>query len=100
MLCRIHRRRWLADTRPVIVLGIQQRASRLGQCASAMAAYEASADTLSSDMATLDAKISVQDGDLEDLDSAITTLDRLVDQLQQAAAKTGSGSGTGSGRPR
>ena len=67
------------------------------ECASAMAAYEASADTLSSDMATLDAKISMQDGDLKDLDSAITTLDRLVDQLQQAAAKTGSGSGTGSG---
>jgi multidrug efflux pump subunit AcrA (membrane-fusion protein) len=59
-------------------------------CTDAMAAYEASADTLARDMATLDAKITAQDSDLKQLDSAISALDKLVDQLQSAAANSGS----------
>ena len=57
-------------------------------CSTAMAGYEASADTLSADMAILDAKISAQDGNLDVLDSAITALDKLVGQLQAAAASS------------
>jgi multidrug efflux pump subunit AcrA (membrane-fusion protein) len=66
-------------------------------CADAMAAYEASADTLAHDMDTLDAKISVQDGYVNQLDNAITTLDNLVDELQSAAANSGSHGGSGGG---
>jgi hypothetical protein len=62
-----------------------------------MAAYEASADTLAHDMDTLDAKISVQDGYVNQLDNAITTLDNLVDELQSAAANSGSHGGSGGG---
>lgn len=69
-------------------------------CADAMAAYEASADALSHDMAALDAKIALQDGYINQLDTAITTLDKLVDQLQSAAAASGShGGSTGSSGP-
>ena len=68
-------------------------------CADAMAAYEASADTLTNDMATLDAKIAVQDGYVKQLDTSITTLDKLVDQLQSAAAAAHSSPGGGSTRP-
>lgn len=67
-----------------------------GDCADAMSAYEASADTLAHDVSTLDAKIAAQDGYLKQLDSAMTRLDKLVDQLQSAAASSGSG---GSGAP-
>ena len=79
-------------------------ASGNSECADAMAAYQASADTLAHDMATLDAKIALQDGYIKQLDSAITTLDKLVDQLQSAAARSGSSSGpdggsTGSNTP-
>jgi trimeric autotransporter adhesin len=63
-------------------------------CADAMAAYEASADTLANDMATLDAKIAFQDGYVKQLDTSITTLDKLVDQLQSAAAHSGPGGGS------
>jgi multidrug efflux pump subunit AcrA (membrane-fusion protein) len=66
-------------------------------CADAMTAYQASADTLAHDMATLDAKIAAQDGYIKQLDSAITTLDKLVDQLQSAAAHNGSSGSGGSG---
>jgi multidrug efflux pump subunit AcrA (membrane-fusion protein) len=66
-------------------------------CADAMAAYQASADTLAHDMATLDAKIAAQDGYISQLDTAITTLDKLVDQLQSAAANTGSHGGSTGG---
>src|SRR5215468_1395251 len=72
-------------------------ASGNSDCAEAMAAYQASADTLAHDMATLDAKIALQDGYVKQLDSAITTLDKLVDQLQSAAARSGSSSGPGGG---
>jgi trimeric autotransporter adhesin len=72
-------------------------ASGGSDCTDAMAAYEASADTLAKDMATLDAKIASQDGYLKQLDGAITTLDRLVDQLQSAAANSGSTGGRGGG---
>lgn len=68
-------------------------------CADAMAAYEASADTLTNDMATLDAKIAVQDGYVKQLDTSITTLDKLVDQLQSAAAAAHSSPGGGSTGP-
>jgi HlyD family secretion protein len=63
-----------------------------GGCADAMAAYEASADTLSASTATLDEKISTQDRLLTDLDTTITSLDKLVDQLQSAAASSGGSS--------
>jgi multidrug efflux pump subunit AcrA (membrane-fusion protein) len=66
-------------------------------CGTAMDAYEASAETLSTDMATLDQAISTQDGNVKGLDDSIATLDKLVDQLQQAAQSAGSGSGGGSG---
>jgi len=67
-------------------------------CGTAMDAYAASADTLSTDMATLDQAVSTQDGNVKGLDDSITALDKLVDQLQQAAQSAGSGgSGSGSG---
>ena len=72
-------------------------ASGGSDCADAMAAYEASADTLAHDMDTLDAKISVQDRYVNELDTAITTLDNLVDELQSAAANSGSHGGSGGG---
>jgi hypothetical protein len=46
-------------------------------------------------MSTLDAKIAAQDSDLKQLDSAMTTLNKLVDQLQAAAASSGSGGSSG-----
>jgi multidrug efflux pump subunit AcrA (membrane-fusion protein) len=73
------------------------------ECTTAMADYEASADTLATDMASLDAKIAAQDSNVNALQQAITKLDTLVGQLQSAAAGAGSGgSGNGSdgsGRP-
>lgn len=71
-------------------------------CGTAMDAYEASADTLSTDMTTLDDAIGKQDGYVKNLDSSITSLDGLVDQLQTAAQQAasnpgGSGPGSGSG---
>lgn len=68
-------------------------------CADAMTAYEASADTLATDMATLDAKIAVQDGYIKQLDTAITTLDKLVDELQSAATSSRSTGSTGTNTP-
>lgn len=67
-------------------------------CTTAMTDYEASADTLATDLATLDSAISKQDGCVKDLDSSIAALDQLVDQLQTAAQQAGSGSGSGSGK--
>jgi multidrug efflux pump subunit AcrA (membrane-fusion protein) len=72
-------------------------ASSGSDCTDAMAAYEASADTLAKDMATLDAKIASQDGYIKQLDGAITTLDKLVDELQSVAVNSGSSGGSGGG---
>jgi multidrug efflux pump subunit AcrA (membrane-fusion protein) len=69
-------------------------------CATAMTAYQASADTLATDMAALDAKITAQDSTVHALDQAITSLDGLVTQLENAAKAAGGGSsggGTGGG---
>jgi multidrug efflux pump subunit AcrA (membrane-fusion protein) len=87
-----------------VALGLVGNSSVSTACSSAMADYEASADTLSADMAILDGKISIQDSYLKDLDSAIVILDKLVDQLQSAAASNASGSNqptapSGSSRP-
>jgi multidrug efflux pump subunit AcrA (membrane-fusion protein) len=68
-------------------------------CSAAMADYEASADALAADMAILDGKISDQDGNLDVLNSAIAALDKLVDQLQAAAAGS-SGGPTSPSKPR
>ncbi len=57
-------------------------------CASAMADYERSADTLSSAVAALDAKVRDQDAQLKTVDRAIATLDDLVHQLLSAAASS------------
>jgi multidrug efflux pump subunit AcrA (membrane-fusion protein) len=66
-------------------------ASASVNCASAMSAYEGSADTLAADVAKLDAGIASQDGYLTGLAAALDTLDKLVDQLQSAAASTSPG---------
>ena len=55
-------------------------------CASAMSAYQSSADTLAADVATLDARIATQDGYLTSLARVLSALNKLVDQLQSAAA--------------
>lgn len=82
-----------SDTSPTSASS-QPSASSNSDCADAMTAYEASADTLVTDTAALGARIAAQDGNLEQLDAAITTLDRLVDQLQSAAASSSNGGPT------
>jgi HlyD family secretion protein len=67
-------------------------------CSTAMADYEAFADTLVSDMGTLDAKIAAQDGYTNDLQQATATLDMLIGQLKSASDSSGGGSG-GLGQP-
>jgi multidrug efflux pump subunit AcrA (membrane-fusion protein) len=66
-------------------------------CTAAMAAYQASADTLATDMSALDAKISAQDANTQTLDAAITKLDGLVTTLESSGGTTGSPGGTPSG---
>jgi hypothetical protein len=62
-----------------------------------MSDYEASAETLASDMATLDAKIAAQDGYTNDLKQSITRLDTLIGELKSASTGSGSGSSGSSG---
>jgi multidrug efflux pump subunit AcrA (membrane-fusion protein) len=74
------------------------------ECVTAMANYQAFADTLASDSAALGTKITAQDQKITDLEKAMQTLDGLIGQLEKAAQTAGSvpggGTGTGgSGRP-
>jgi multidrug efflux pump subunit AcrA (membrane-fusion protein) len=68
-------------------------------CVTAMAAYQASADTLASDMTALDATLTAQDTTVHSLDQDITALDAAVSRLAAAIKAGTGGTGTNSGTP-